>query len=402
MSGGTWQYDRSGGGLWMGDGATAIHCVITGSEAATGGGVFLFNGGTLLNSHIADNISSNEAGGVRCEGGGFVADCLIEDNTAQSSSGGVYLNNGNAQMERCEVRHNECVASGSDGGGVRVLSSGTVRNCLITQNSANNTGGGLFFSATVEGRVLIENCTVVSNLAEYGGGLRTWGDTVRNCIVFDNTGTIDNDNWRWGGNSPSFEYTCTTPTNGIPEGTGCFTNAPLFAGNFHLNIGSPCIDAGTNGSNTIDFDGTPRPLDGDADGTATVDIGCYEVLNRTADSDTDTMPDGWEADHGLDPTDPSDQSANPDTDPFSNLQEYIADTDPLDSNDWFCITAISNGTVFFDSSAARRYIPIGTTDLVSNVWNPVQEAQMGAGGSDAMTSTNNLPVEFYKLTVEPP
>jgi len=88
----------------------------------------------------------------------------------------------------------------------------------------------------------------------------------------------------------------------------------------------------------------------------------------------------------------------------------IADTDGSDSNDYFRVTAFSpstgsgqaGGIVFFDSSNARWYTLLGSTNLVSNDWNPVQAARMGTGGADFLQSTNTLPVEFYKLTVELP
>ena len=75
-------------------------------------------------------------------------------------------------------------------------------------------------------------------------------------------------------------------------------------------------------------------------------MGCYEYLKRAADSDGDTMTDGFEDDHGLDPTDPADADGNPDHDPFTSGEEFICDTDPTDSNDYFCITGISAGTGF--------------------------------------------------------
>jgi hypothetical protein len=71
-------------------------------------------------------------------------------------------------------------------------------------------------------------------------------------------------------------------------------------GNYRLLPGSPCIDAGwekpyggdynlnTEIEETLsdhDLDGNPRILDGDGDGTATVDIGAYEYLRGDVNYD---------------------------------------------------------------------------------------------------------------------
>ena len=58
---------------------------------------------------------------------------------------------------------------------------------------------------------------------------------------------------------------------------------PLFVnaagGNFRLQAGSPCIDAGTNtGAPTDDIEGNPRPIDGDGDTIAVTDMGAYEYM----------------------------------------------------------------------------------------------------------------------------
>lgn len=115
--------------------------------------------------------------------------------------------------------------------------------------------------------------------------------------------------------------------------TGSFTNQggninvdPLFVdaanGDYHLATGSLCIDSGNNSAPSLpltDFEGDGRVLG------AAVDIGADEFF----DSDGDGMPDGWEVSHGLNPL-VKDADGDADSDGFTNLEEYLAGTDPKD------------------------------------------------------------------------
>jgi len=122
----------------------------------------------------------------------------------------------------------------------------------------------------------------------------------------------------------------------------------------------------------------------------------------SSDSDSDGLGDAWEIRSFGNLTTTSGGTNNVDQDPFTDYQEYIADTLGGDSNDYFRITAISNQTIFFNSSSNRLYTLLGCSNLTSNVWNPVQTSKQGTGGSDSMQSTNGLPNEFYKLKVQLP
>lgn len=60
-------------------------------------------------------------------------------------------------------------------------------------------------------------------------------------------------------------------------GESRFVNAS--GGNFRLQSNSPAIDRGSNAAIagvTTDLAGNPRIVDGNRDGTATVDLGAYE------------------------------------------------------------------------------------------------------------------------------
>ena len=195
----------------------------------------------------------------------------------------------------------------------------------------------------------------------------------------------------------------------LAVGPGNFNADPLLvniaATNFHLRAGSPCIDAGTNlslfVSNDLKF--VPRPLDGNGDGSTGFDIGAHEFLLATADSNGDGIPDGWMWGYGLNPADPNAGNGNPDQDPHTTFQEWVADTNPTDAASHLRIDSILPGTpnvVSFLSSSNRIYTLQHTPDLPAT-WSVIT-TQAGKGGADSLSHTNGAPNGFYRIRVQLP
>ena len=309
-----------GGGLYWQQGATVVDCTInhcTGTLSV--GGVYGARAGVIENCIISSNVASGDCGGLTAQYASLVKGCTITGNRAMGGdSGGVYLFN--SAMNRCTVSDN---AASEDGGGVYISSDGTVVGCLISKNTAGRNGGGvhMYGCNTLEychlcGNTAVSNgggaqlgsapmkyCTVNNNSAGEGGGVYLDRySVIKGCIIWNNTATSTNDNW-FSEPGCSFTCVCTTPLRGV-DGT---TNDPLFvdeaAGDCQLQVGSPCIDA-LAGLQVPFYDaaGTVGPLDGDNDGRAIADMGCYEFLNGAADTDQDGWADGSEVTQGTDPT----------------------------------------------------------------------------------------------------
>jgi hypothetical protein len=123
------------------------------------------------------------------------------------------------------------------------------------------------------------------------------------------------------------------------------------------------------------------------------------------DTDGDGMPDDWETEHGTNPLLP-DAQQDPDGDGFSNLDEFIAGTDPQDRLSALKLQWTSDEAemwlLLFHAVAGRAYYLESATHAASSTWT--------TSGSWSPTPTNRTvtipiselpgPVHFFRVRVD--
>jgi hypothetical protein len=127
------------------------------------------------------------------------------------------------------------------------------------------------------------------------------------------------------------------------------------------------------------------------------------------DSDNNGLPDYWEEQyfHTLTGTSPT---ADPDGDGMSNLQEFMADTNPTNAASYFHVQSIAKNpgggmAVSYLSSSNRVYTLYYTDAFNSGVWSNVPTATSvpGTGGLQTLIDpATNLVHRTYKVMVQLP
>jgi hypothetical protein len=225
--------------------------------------------------------SDSEMINVRSHDHGNCAQCLCGGNPAQAGGQchGFYLGTGNtggALFDRVE-------AYNLDGNGITIDYSASGASQVVISNSKfHHNGSGLMLLDV--GPVVVYNSLIYSNnnATGYSSGpiqyynntfennelaLTGGNNTLRNNIFYNSSISV-------GGGSHTYSNNLCTSA-----GTGCtLVGNPQFVntsgGDFHLQAGSPAINAGLTVSEvTTDLDKTPRPQGGQ------FDIGAYEYTN---------------------------------------------------------------------------------------------------------------------------
>jgi hypothetical protein len=358
-----------GGGMYIGGSSPTVRdCIFTNNEGEVGGGMRNQYGSNPLieGCSFIDNVGFVGGGMVNSEGQPVVRNCLFLHNTADGAGGVINLNPeaGPVTFVNCLFIQNESTGTYGallDGSGALVV------NSVFSRNIATATpGGDIGVLQTVHGEPLVINCTFSGNIGAGLANVDYAALTVRNSIIWGNSeGSIQ------GGASVAY-----SDVEGGWSGGGNIDADPLFVqpgtDNVRLSAGSPCVNAGDNGSVppdiTTDIDGNPRIIGG------VVDMGAYEgefdqEPAAAGDSDFDNgefvilIPAGGE----LDPLEAAGafvvNTSGPDDATFV-IEEYEGDMYPGAGgySELSCIlgveTSLENGQYY-----ATLFIPIPGTGL---------------------------------------
>jgi hypothetical protein len=253
----------------------------------------------------------NAGAGMFISGGNpTVTGCTFQDN----SGTGVSVESGAGLFVACTFRNNLGTGLSThhdddncNGDSPITLFAPLLLNCLF---AGNNGYGVKNFTSSVA----MVNCTFSGNtlgamgnlgVACPGGGCLQASTTATNCILWENGGY-------------EITNTCSSPptvTNSLVKGgwpgTGNIDTDPMFVdpdnGDYRLQAGSHCIDAGLNVCTEQDLDGNERFADdpetpdcqqepGTCGERPIVDMGAYEFNSRPADALSDCNANGiWDA-----------------------------------------------------------------------------------------------------------
>lgn len=283
---------------YRGGGIYAQQCVITVEDCTISNNNARFRGGgieathsnvEIVNNEVLENISQVGAGvSVEYDSTGLVQFNNVHNNNAGISGGGGGIFIGWRAVP--EVLDNIVAENlAKYGAGIYIYYSNAVfASNLVRDNVATQIGAGYLIAGIAKPTIVCD--TVVSNDAELGGGFAVQYKSepvIVNTIISLNNADEGGAVYYDTNADPSFSY-CDFFSNGAnqfypvafdPVGVdNNIDDDPTFVdpltSDYHLDTGSPCIDAGDDGyiePDWVDLDGNDRIQGG------SVDMGCYET-----------------------------------------------------------------------------------------------------------------------------
>ena len=269
LSGNVASSGYGGAAYAMGAPISITDSTLTGNSARLGGALYATGGSATLsisNSTLADNTAGNAGGAVYGAYAALVTldSSTLSDNTAANRGGAVAL------------YYNGATARATD--------------TTFSANSAGSNGGAAY--AAYDTRLELTHATLAGNSAAVGAGISSDGSSttlsLRNSIIAGGLGGDDCEG------SPTYNVNLN---NLVEDGTCSGSASSQVTGDPILGplqdnggttethavlSGSPVIEAGDSTSCTgltTDQTGMPRPIDGDADGSADCDIGSFEFVD---------------------------------------------------------------------------------------------------------------------------
>ncbi len=308
---------------------TLKNCVFVNNVAEDhGGAIFNYNSSTTLtNCTFTQNSAHGTSGGggaiQNVSSNVILTNCTFNKNQAYEAGAAMYNDGSRLTLGNCVFSEHSTIRGGAMDNHYSDL---TMTDCIFTTNSAFEWGGALKNSVS---SLTLTNCTFVGNSARWGGAIHNHEGTLNitnstfcenratssggainnyyhtnlnliNCIVWANSA--------FEGSQIGLEEFSTisvrhcniqagqtalyTSESFLQWGDGNIDTDPMFVrdpdpgldgnwdsvdddfGDLHLACSSPCLDAGTNSTQTplplTDLDGNPRIIN------AIVDMGPYE------------------------------------------------------------------------------------------------------------------------------
>jgi hypothetical protein len=121
------------------------------------------------------------------------------------------------------------------------------------------------------------------------------------------------------------------------------------------------------------------------------------------DSDGDGIPDSWEDLYGLNKNDPNDAHLDLDGDGMTNLEEYLAGTDPTSSASVLAITAVEDvpgGILLRWNSVAGRHYRVQVSEDLEN-WSHLGDVVTATGSAAEKTHYTSDLRWFYRVVLAP-